>query len=106
MTETKSKPSTLSEVDNLSGNGFEFRVLRTWDFKLHQASVHLLLSSCSDDFLHHAKEAVRLSGEVLQDFEFTSEQRANVMKMVDAAEEALRRARSDQADMDREVNRL
>ncbi|KAF6823043.1 hypothetical protein CMUS01_10856 [Colletotrichum musicola] len=74
--------------------------------KIHQASVHLLLSTCSDNFLHHAKEAVRLSGEVFRDFEFTSEQRVNVMKMVEAAEDALRRARSDQADMDREVNRL
>lgn len=72
--------------------------------KIHQASLHLLLSSCSDEVVRHAEEAVRLYGEFLQDHEFTPEQRADVVKLQDAAEDTLKRARDDQAAMERDFD--
>ncbi|KAJ0159354.1 hypothetical protein CTA2_9878 [Colletotrichum tanaceti] len=73
---------------------------------LHQACMHLLLAASPHDYVHHAKEAVRLYSEVLQEFEHTPQQQANVEKMLDAAKSALREARRDQSAYDREVNKL
>lgn len=42
----------------------------------HQAGMRLLLASSPDDYLYHAREAVRLYEEILKDYEFTAPQRA------------------------------
>ncbi|GJC85481.1 hypothetical protein ColLi_08319 [Colletotrichum liriopes] len=74
--------------------------------KVHQACMHLLLAASPSDYVEHAKDAVRLYSEVLQEFEHTPQQRANVEKMLDAAKSALRKARADQSAIDREVENL
>ncbi|KAK2031153.1 hypothetical protein LX32DRAFT_650960 [Colletotrichum zoysiae] len=70
---------------------------------IHQACMHLLLAASPYEFVHHAKEAVRLYSQVLEKFEHTPDQQANTEKMLEAANNALRKARSDQSAIDREV---
>ncbi|KAF6811628.1 hypothetical protein CSOJ01_05612 [Colletotrichum sojae] len=53
----------------------------------------------------HQAEAVRLYTEVLGGYEFTTAQRANVQKLLDAAKVSLKNARTDHTAISREVNK-
>lgn len=72
---------------------------------LHQAGMHLLLASSPYEYVHHAEEAVRLFTEILDGFEFTTTQRANAQKLLDAANVSLEKARADHSAISREVNK-
>ncbi|KAF9873302.1 hypothetical protein CkaCkLH20_09115 [Colletotrichum karsti] len=74
---------------------------------LHRAGLHLLLAGSPHDYVEHAKEAVRLYTEVKQQYQdtFSSEQKANIEKMLDAAKASLHKARTDEQAINRDMER-
>ncbi|KAI8292751.1 hypothetical protein K4K59_006246 [Colletotrichum sp. SAR11_240] len=118
------------EFDNLSAI-LEFRVKNTWRVydqgkheeaedmaakllmepslsSVHQACMHLLLAGSPHEFVEHANEAVRLYTEVIDKNKNTAtpHQLACMNKMLDAAKDALRQARTDKSSIDREVAKV
>lgn len=75
---------------------------------LHRASMHVLLANSPKSYVEHAKEAVRLYTQILQDPEInlSPEQQTNIHTLLEEAKLALRHARSDKSAIDREVDKL
>lgn len=74
---------------------------------LHQAGLHLILAGSSFEYVEHAKESVRLHTEVKQKYQSTasSVQQANIQKFLDTAEAMLHKARIDQDEINRGVEK-
>jgi len=72
--------------------------------RLHEAGMHMLLSTTPSEYVEHGLEAVRLYGDILQRQDLNPARRANIEKLHRQAQALLDKARHDKAEIAGRIN--